>query len=174
MEFKKRIERCKYSHPSWQDLKSYHCVVEGWDKEQVKTVTEEDCDACLKYKSRYIEYPLTIQGIENKPIEKSGIGHTCGALCKIRPCQEEYQGRTYLGIYLGDLPITIVSSYNEENGVLTNRTMKNPAIFVPELKKIIYGMESWWREIESEDDLKEITQEDIENVWYVKALKEIK
>lgn len=170
---KKKIQKCRYSHPSCQDLGSHHCVVEGWEDDKVKAVTEEDCDACSKYKSRYIEYPLTIQGIENAPIETSGIGHACGAICKIRPCKEEYQGKTYLGIYLGELPIAITSSYNEESGVLTNRAMNNPAIFVPELETIIYGMESWWGEIESEEDLKEITQGDIDNQWYVQALKKI-
>ncbi len=47
----------------------------------------------------------------------------------------------------------------------------NPAIFVPELKKIIYGCESWWGEIESPEDFKEITSDDINNVWYVQLLK---
>ena len=44
----------------------------------------------------------------------------------------------------------------------------NPAIFVPELGKIIFGMESWWGRIKSEEELKDITDGDIENVWHVK------
>lgn len=50
-------------------------------------------------------------------------------------------------------------------------TTGNPAIFVPELGKIIFGMESWWGRIKSEEELKDITDGDIENVWYVKMLK---
>ncbi len=72
---KDKIDRCRYSHPSMRNLGSYHCVVEGWEDEQVRTVAKEDCESCEKFKSRYIEYPLTIQGIETrKSIRKvSGI-----------------------------------------------------------------------------------------------------
>lgn len=166
-----KINRCRYSHPSIQDLGACHCVVDGWEDEKIKTVTKENCETCEKFKSRYIEYPLTIQGIENKKIDTKGIRHTCGALCEVRPCGEEYQGKTYLGIYLGDLPIGISSSYDENTGILSNHTINNPAIFVPELKKIVYGMGSWWREIESIKDFKGISKEEIENTWYVKLLK---
>lgn len=52
---------------------------------------------------------------------------------------------------------------NEESKILTNRAVSNPAIFVPELKKIVWGMESYWREIKSADDFKGINREDIES-----------
>ena len=162
-----KINCCRYSHPSMQDFGACHCVVDGWEDEQVKTVTKENCEACEKFKSRYIEYPLTIQGIENKKINTKGIGHTCGALCEVRPCGEEYQERTYLG----DLPIGITSSYDEKTGILSNGTINNPAIFVPELKKIVYGVGSWWREIKGIEEFKGISKEEIENTWYVKLLK---
>lgn len=168
---KDKINCCRYSHPSMRDLGEYHCVVNGWEHEKVRVVTKEDCESCEKFKSRYIEYPLTIQGIENKKIDTKGIGHTCGTLCEVRPCGEEYQGKTYLGIYLGDLPIGITSSYDEKTGILSNGTMNNPAIFVPELKKIVYGMGSWWRVIKSIEEFKGISEKEIENTWYVKLLK---
>jgi len=71
------------------------------------------------------------------------------------------------------LPIAIHTSFSSDTGILKNSTMNNPAIFVPELKKIIYGCESWWREIESVDDFTSISEEDIENTWYVKLLKSL-
>jgi len=52
-------------------------------------------------------------------------------------------------------------------------TTTNPAIFVFELNKIIYGMESFWAIIETKEDLKDITKDDIDNVWYVKLLKQL-
>ena len=168
-----KIDCCKFSHLSIRDLGAYHCVVDGWGDEQVRTVTEGDCASCEKFSSRYIEYPLTIQGIENKKINTNGIGHTCGVLCEVRPCGEEYKGKTYLGIYLGELPIRIVSSYDRHTGILSNRTMNNPAIFVPEIKKIVYGMECWWREIKHIENFKEFSKEDIDNVWYLKILKNL-
>lgn len=50
--------------------------------------------------------------------------------------------------------------------------MNNPAIYVFELKKIIYGCESYWNIIDDPNDFKEITKETLDNVWYVQLLKE--
>lgn len=47
---------------------------------------------------------------------------------------------------------------------------KNNSI-VPELKKIIYGCESWWKTIRSVDEFSKISNEDINNTWYVKLLQ---
>lgn len=171
IETKTKQERCRFCHPSISDMPNWHCVVDGWEDDKVKVVTEEQCEKCERFDSKFIEYPLTIQGIDNKGIDTSGLGRDCGALCEISPCGKGHEGKSYIGIYLGDLPISITTSYSRETGILTNRTMNNPAIFVPELKKIIYGCESWWREIESIEDFKGISKEDIENTWYVKLLK---
>lgn len=139
----------------------------------MKTVSKEECEQCGRFDSKFIEYPLTIKGIDNKEIDTTGLGNECGELCEISPCGKEYESKSYIGIYLGDLPIAITSSYDRNTGILENGTMNNPAIFVPELKKIVYGCESWWRKIESIDDFKGISKEDIENTWYVKLLKEM-
>ncbi|UUZ80655.1 hypothetical protein LJK88_38350 [Paenibacillus sp. P26] len=137
--------------------------------EQFDKSGDEDCQ---HYKSRYIEYPLTIQGIQNN-FTKDGMRslYECGKLVKINPCGKEYGNKTYLGILLGDLPIGAFVSFHHDDQKLHITPHCNPAIFVPELKKIIYGYESWWGEIESPEDFKEITSEDINNVWYVKLLK---
>ena len=88
-------------------------------------------------------------------------------------CAKEYNEKTYIGIYIGDLPIQILTSYKESTGQLINSTMNNPAIFVPELKKIIYGCESWWKTIRSVDEFSKISNEDIDNTWYVKLLQSL-
>lgn len=62
----------------------------GYEDDEIHTCTEEECEQCKKYDSRYIEYPLTIKGIENRPIEKCGFGHTVGCLVAVRPCGEEF------------------------------------------------------------------------------------
>lgn len=158
-EKQKHIKRCRFSFPHYEKGRiDYQCLFEGYGDDEIHTCTEEECEQCEKYDSRYIEYLLTIKGIENRPIEKCGFGHTVGCLVAVRPCDEEYGEKTYLGIYLGELPIQILSSYN-------------PGIFVPELRKIVYGCGSWWREIKSVDELKAITDEDIENTWYVQLLQ---
>lgn len=171
-ETKSKQRRCRHAHrclgKNWQDT---YCVADGWEEENLKIVDEETCEACEKFKSKYIEYPLTINGIKNRKMDFSGLGHKCGELCEIRPCAEEYEGKSYIGIYIGDLPISIYTTHDPKTGILTNDTMNNPAIFVPELKKIIYGCESWWRKIESVEDFKGISEEDVDNTWYVGLLK---
>lgn len=49
--------------------------------------------------------------------------------------------------------------------------MPTEPLYVFEDKQIVYGCESWWGEIKSPDHLREITNADIDNVWYVQALK---
>lgn len=133
---------------------------------------EKDVE-CENFKSMYIEYPLTIEGIENKFCDPIIRASECGSLVKVAPCGEEYGGKTYLGILLGYMTIDANISYNTETKNLLVSPSHNPAIFVPELKKIIWGCGSWWGKIKNEEDIKQITSEDIENVWYVKMLKEM-
>ncbi len=168
-----RQSKCRYIHRfCGVNHNESHCVVDGWENDKVKTMTEEDCGKCEKYKSMYIEYPIEVNKI-NSEMRDYWKDNDCGQLVKIRPCGKEYGDKTYLGILLGDLPFTNYISYHEETKELNVSVSCNPAIFVPELKKIIFGMESWWGRIKNADELKEITNDDIDNVWYVKLLKEM-
>ena len=122
-----------------------------------------------------IEFPIEVNNIkpdDGRAIQDPLFGGKMGDLVKIRPCAEEYQNKTYLGFLIGDASIGTQVAYNTETKELQFRHHRNPAIFVPELGKIIYGMESWWGKIKDESELSQITDEDIDNVWYyVKALK---
>lgn len=131
---------------------------------------------CDNYDSRYIEYPIEISKINNNfnNNQSSYRNNDIGKFVKIRPCGKEYGNKTYLGIYLGDLPIGAHISYNPEAKELDVSPHSNPAIFVFDLNKIIYGCQSFWGIIENEEDLKDITDGDINNVWYVKALKALR
>lgn len=100
MEDKAKIERCKYSHPHFKNNSiEYHCIVDGWEDDKVRICKKGECESCQKFKSKYIEYPITVHEIENKP---------------------EYNEKTYIGIYIGDLPIQILTSYKESTGQLIN------------------------------------------------------
>lgn len=79
--------------------------------------------------------------------------------------------KTYLGFYLGDLPVQSTVRYNEKDGTLKVGTFSNPAMFVPELGKIIWGAGSFWKAIKSKDELEQITDDDVEKVWYVQLAK---
>lgn len=116
-----------------------------------------------------IQYPITVEKITfSEPYSL----YKQGGLAKVRPCGDEYEDKTYLGFFLGELPTSSIARFSPNTGELTVGTVGNPAIFVPALNKIIYGYESWWSRIESEDDLKDISDSDIQNQWYVKAFRD--
>lgn len=178
IEFKKKIEKCCYSHISFKKPETgeccRYCVKDGWDDDKIKDITEDICENCPNYKSRFIEYPITVSGIVTEGIKyNDSWQYKIGTLCAIRPCAEEYEGKTYLGIYLGDLPISHHITHDPKTKILKVGTMDNPAIFVPDLNKIIFGCASWWHKIENIDEIKDITKEDIENTWYVKLIKKL-
>ena len=95
-----------------------------------------------------------------------------GTFVAIRPVAEEHENKTFLGIMLGDFPIAQMASFRPSTGKMTVVSNCNPAIYVPDLKKVVFGFESWWGPIKDENHLRQITDEDIENTWYVKAIKE--
>lgn len=163
----KNCTKCRNRIFSLKNLK-------GKCKYDLPQYSTEDGVECEQFDSRYIEYPLTIDGIDNEFNTKDQLSlNECGKLVRISPCGDEYKGKTYLGILLGDLPIGAFISFSRESKRLLVAPHSNPAIFVPELKKIIYGCESWWGEIESPEDLKDMTTEEINDQWYVRLLKEI-
>jgi len=124
---------------------------------------------CEQYKCVYIQYPIEISKINYPKSFKYETSKT-GKLVKIKPCAEEYDGKTFLGLYIGDLPTGMYITHGEEKELsLSHHT--NPAIFVFELNKIVYGMESWWGVIETPEELADISTEDINNTWYVQLLK---
>jgi len=121
-----------------------------------------------------IKCPIEIDklniGRERKGFQTAKVG----TMVKIRPCGEKYEDKTFLGIYLGDMQISVNVFYDSHEKSLTFAPHNNPAIYVPDLEEVIWGCGSWWSPIESEEQLgKDISDEDIQNVWYVKALKQI-
>lgn len=128
---------------------------------------------CEDYKSRSIEYPIEVSKINLDSDTSGWRDNIKGKFVKIKPCNEKYEGKTYLGIYLGELPKGHRISHNSETKELNVSFDNNPAIFVFDLNEIIYGCQSWWGVIRNEKDLKNITDMDINNVWYVKALNSL-
>ena len=124
-----------------------------------------------------IKYPIKVSGIKIKPLYKNRnkpdglFGGKCGAFVSVRPCDEKYKGKTFLGIMLGDFPYNIQEWYNPKSKKIEISAFRNPAILIPEFNEIVWGIESWWEVIEKEEDMHQITDADIENVWYIKALK---
>lgn len=125
-----------------------------------------------------ITYPITVNQIEfgDAPGFRPGRYRRkqCGQLVMVRPIAEEYGNKTFLGVLLGELAVSQACSFDEATGLLkVDRCMFNPMIFIPEKNAVVFGYESWWGVIKSEDQLRQITDADIQSVWYVKALKQI-
>jgi hypothetical protein len=123
-----------------------------------------------------IEYPITVNAIEYERSEaiEPPLGKKAGSWVRVRPCADEYEDKTFLGILIGEVPLAQGVSFNQETGTLTvSKSMYNPAILIPSLGKIVYGAGSWWGLIRTPGDLKTITDDTIDNVWYVQALKQL-
>lgn len=116
-----------------------------------------------------ITYPLTIEGLEfGKAPNLDRLKP--GTPVAIRPCSE---AKTFFGIYVGSFSVMAPSfGFNiETKKIRVMEGATNPAIFVPDLGKIVWGYASWWGEIRDEAHMKEITDDTIQNLWYVKAMK---
>lgn len=110
-----------------------------------------------------------IKDIGHPTTEAIRTSRRTGSLVKVRPCAEKYQGKTYIGILIGDVA-TGSSISVQDDKIICEWSRHNPGIIIPEFGDIVYGMESWWGVIEKEEDLKDV---DPESVWYVKALKHL-
>jgi hypothetical protein len=121
-----------------------------------------------------LEYPIEVRGIAFRGDAKLiHVRHRKAGLVRIRPCAEECRGKTFIGLYLGDLANNVGCSFNRESGVLAVYAdgHRNPAIWVPNLQRLVFGYESWWGPIESEEQLADITDDSIGRLWYVQAMK---
>jgi len=103
-------------------------------------------------------------------VRKTLFGAEQGSYVAVRKASEDV---TRLGLLLGDMPIGIAPIVKNDDLMVLERTYSNPCIFVFETGELVYGFESWWGAIRTPDDLKQITNQDIDNVWYVRALKAV-
>ena len=165
-----RQKNCSYSFPYMgENFDEVYCSKK--DDYDLIAVSGEECESCTQFKNKHIQYPIKVNKIEYDPL-KSWNQYEPGTPVRIMPCAKKYKEKTYRGMYLGNLPIQNYISYKEETKQLNVCAMNNPAIFVFELEKIIYGCESYWNVINDPNDFKEITKEMLDNVWYVQLLKE--
>ena len=155
----------------------YRASVEAPHAEKVcddalaKLVGEEPDQASPRF-----TYPIQVTGITHTG-ELVGKPWKCtkpGAWVAIRPCAPECADKTYLGLYLGDFALQTGASWNPKTGVLeVYRALHNPAIWVFDLNRIVFGCESFWGEIGSPEEMRKITDADIQSNWYVQAMKSL-
>lgn len=112
---------------------------------------------------------LTLNGFE---LPKIVNPRNSGEYVVLRMVKED-EPKTYFGIILGDIKLGVVVDHVPDSGKAELKGMiSNPAIFVPSLKQIIYGVECWWRLIVSEEQLATITDGDLDK-WADKAREQI-
>lgn len=180
-EVKRNCNSCKFGLfgkcDGLKNNKEYQAIFENKEvKSMDKILKSNEFKSnfiCNEYRSMFIEYPIEVSKINTNNNKGSYRDRQVGKFVKIAPCGKKYEDKTYLGLYLGELPVGHSISHNSESKELSISFSNNPAIFVFDLNKIVYGMESWWGIIENEEDLKEITNKDINNIWYVKALNQL-
>jgi len=123
---------------------------------------------------KFTGYPLSIDKIifRGGYSEKDVISDIkVGDYAAVRPCGEEYKNKTYLGYFVGDIPIGVSALHDPKENELTVSLSSNPAFFLPDIREVIFGCGSFWSKIKTPDDLRQITDFDIDSVWYVQALK---
>lgn len=119
-----------------------------------------------------LKTPTEIQEIEIEYTRKEkDLFYKNGTLVRIQPIKKEYKGKTYLGILIGQIQVgTGVRVYEKEKRIKISPKY-NTAIYVPELKEIILGVESWWSTIEKPEQLKQITTEEIQSSPIAQIIK---
>lgn len=152
----KTLSQCK-SKPSLMDI----------TKIKIHANEMFENKGCEQYSCQYIELPIDVEHIDDT--DRSGDYRA--KLVKIRPCSKE-MNKTYLGILINEwYPLDVSASYKRDKKKLELFFNTNPAIYVPELNRIIFGAESYWGRIKDEKDLKDISNDEIENLWYNKMLR---
>ena len=149
------------------------------EKNPLSGLLGEMAEVLKKHQERF-----QIQGEIPWPVEVSGVvvrgrfystgretNVKVGGMVMVRMCDESKA--THLGIYLGEFPSAIFHQFDKEMKNIEVLLHLNPAMLVPKLGRIVWGCESFWGPIESEDQLRQITDAEIQDIWYVKALREL-
>lgn len=82
-----------------------------------REITKNDCEACINYRSKYIEYPIEVCSIEllkGLDLYKKSVGK----IVRIKPCLEETGEKEYLGILIGEMFSCNAVSYETKTGHL--------------------------------------------------------
>lgn len=122
-----------------------------------------------------MEFPITVSAIimdkEATAYDPNCMfGKKCGDFVAVRIAGEP---DTHLGILLGEFPTGLTAFHDPDTKELkVGFDCGNPAIYIPQQQQVVFGYQSWWRKIEREEQLNEITDEQIADTWYVKALKQ--
>lgn len=139
------------------------------DEQNIETLCPTSCDNCKSFESKYIEFPITVNAIVNNDIHAHETTAKAGDIVLATlASDDDSKPVTHIGIYIGDFPVQITSRYNHETKTLTNASLNNPVIHVPELKKNIYGYECFWHKATKQQLMNYRDKYgDSDNAWYM-------
>ena len=148
---------------------------EGSGKDPLEELSGKDapCSNCDGRERVKATYPWIVTGIDWRKDEVLRPSLRSATWVSVRPCDPSLNGRTYLGWLLGDMALSQAARLKPDGRLEVMLSGHNPAIFVPDLGRVVFGCGSWWAAIKTPEDLRRITDRDISNVWYVMALKEL-
>lgn len=98
----------------------------------------------------YIEFPILVNGISSDLAYNRGENEfRVGDWTIVSVNAEGYDEDFHIGLYLGMLPLSILSMYDRKSTKIVNKFNPNPAIYIPKFKKIFYGMNCRWQFLDS-------------------------
>lgn len=166
----------------YRDCIKHESGIRCWcakDPDHMKDVTDPGlCEDCKDYKSKYIQFPLTVSDIVNDEVSQAADPEKTPRKqpvpCVVTPVIGNPENKAYLGLYLGDWPWFLTSNYNESTKVLRTRIADNPLIYVFGPNTLVYGAESWWTRISTVEELeRELSKMQPQPGEYVTILKTI-
>jgi hypothetical protein len=103
----------------------------------------------------------TIEIPENLAVPRIVAPYHSGEFVAVRPIAKNgEEEKTYFGIMLGDMNIGLGHRAIGDEVTLIG-CLGNPAIFVPKLAQLVYGAESFWKIIQSEEQLTALDDDDL-------------
>lgn len=149
------------------------CIHDGFVAAESSTKTEAEAlvDAFLaadrtRFLGGDLTFPIQVKAITIYPARTRSRKPVPGSWVRCR-----LGGKTYVGLFLGDLQRDPIVGFDAQEGLLKVLPDTNPAMWVPTLGRVVWGCESWWSMIRSPEDLKQITDDDIQAQPYVQALQ---
>lgn len=116
---------------------------------------------CDDFDPIYIQFPITVNEITNDlAFDSFNREKHVGEWCVVVLNAEGYDEEMHVGVYLGELPLTVHALYDKKNNTITNRFHNSPAILLPVFHKVFYGYNMRWKFINEEDDFKNLSQKD--------------
>ena len=148
-----------------------------YKKQQENKTTNEYADVLVsmyytwdEHEAMYIEFPILVNGISSElAFDRDENEQYVGRFCLASVNAVGYDEDVHLGIYLGMMPISIISLYDKKSTTITNRFNPSPAIYIPYFNKVFYGMNMRWDFIDSLDDF-DLIKDD--NSLYINMAKE--